>query len=98
MAVGFRGGVLTGLALSFGAALLEPLWRPALARYGRTLAKGALKQGLAAYEIGRGQLAELGETVEDLVAEAQIERAIERAGHGDATPAPSASNEPAGPA
>lgn len=79
MAAGYRTGILTGVALSLGAALLGPLWRPALSRYGRPLAKNTVKGGLAAYEAGRGRLAELGETVQDLVAEAQVERAAERA-------------------
>lgn len=79
MAAGYRTGVLTGVALSLGAALLEPLWRPALSRYGRPLAKNTVKGGLAAYEVGRGRLAELGESVQDLVAEAQMERVTERA-------------------
>ena len=86
MAVGYRTGVLTGVALSLGAALLGPLWRPALSRYGRPLAKTTVKGGLAAYEVGRGRLAELGETMQDLVAEAQMERVTERAGLGRAAP------------
>lgn len=87
MAVGYKAGVLTGVALSLGAALLGPLWRPALSRYGRPLAKTTVKGGLAAYEIGRGRLAELGETVQDLVAEAQMERVAESAaGLGRAGP------------
>ncbi len=78
MAVGYKAGVLTGLVVSLGAALLGPLWRPAVSRYGRPLAKGAVKQSLAAYEIGRGRMAEFGETVQDLVAEVQVERVTER--------------------
>ncbi len=77
MARGYTSGLATGLLLSAGAALLGPLWRPALARWSRPVAKGAVKGGLAAYEIGRGRLAELGEKAQDLVAEAQIERATQ---------------------
>ena len=86
MAVGYKTGILTGVVLSLGAALLGPLWRPALSRYGRPLAKNTVKGGLAAYEVGRGRLAELGETVQDLVAEVQMERVAERAAHLRAAP------------
>jgi hypothetical protein len=79
MARSYKSGIATGLALSVGAALLGPLWRPALERWGRPAAKGAVKGGLAAYEIARERVAELGEKAQDLVAEAQIERATERA-------------------
>ena len=75
---GFRSGVAAGLALSAGAALFSPLWQPLLARWGRPAAKGALKGGLAAYEVARSQIAEYGEKAQDLLAEAQIERATER--------------------
>lgn len=96
MAVGYKGGILTGVALSLGAALLGPLWRPALSRYGRPVAKGAVKGGLAAYEVGRGRLAEFGETVQDLVAEAQVERATERMRPGGPVPvAPDRTEKPA---
>jgi hypothetical protein len=82
--------ILTGVALSLGAALFRSLWQPAVSRYGRPLAKGAVKGSLAAFEIGRGRVAEFGETMQDLVAEAQVERAIERAQPGSATPPPAA--------
>jgi hypothetical protein len=75
---GYKSGVLTGLLLSAGAALIGPAWRPALARWGRPMAKGAVKGGLATYEVARGRLAEFGEKAQDLIAEAQIERATER--------------------
>ncbi len=78
MARSYKNGFATGLALSAATALLGPLWRPALARWGRPAAKSAVKGGLAAYEVTRGRLAELGEKAQDLVAEAQIERATER--------------------
>lgn len=78
MARGYTSGLMTGLALSLAAAFLGPLWRPAAQRWGRPLAKAAIRQGLLAYETGRERIAELGETVEDLVAEAQTELAAER--------------------
>ncbi len=78
MARGYGSGIATGLTLGAGLALLAPLWRPAVARWGRPAAKGALKGGLAAYELSRVRLAELGEQAQDLLAEAQIERAGEQ--------------------
>lgn len=86
MARGYTSGIATGLILSAGAALLGPLWRPAIARWGRPAAKGAVKGGLAAYEIARERFAELGEKTQDLIAEAQIERATERASAARVTP------------
>ena len=78
MARGYASGLVTGLALSLVAAFLGPLWLPAASRWGRPAAKAAIKQGLVAYELGRERLAEVGETVEDLFAEAKIELASER--------------------
>ena len=75
---GYKSGVLTGVLLSAGAALIGPAWRPALARWSRPVAKGAVKGGITTYEVARGRLAELGEKAQDLIAEAQIERATER--------------------
>lgn len=59
-------------------ALLGPLGRPAAARWGRPTARNAVKGSLAAYGIACERLAELGEKVQDLVAEARIEQATER--------------------
>jgi hypothetical protein len=72
-------GIATGFAIAVAAAVFRPLWAPALARLGRPAAKGAIKQGVLAYEIGRERIAELGETMSDLMAEAQFELAAERA-------------------
>ena len=79
MARGYKSGIATGVLLSAAAMLLQPLWTPLLARWGRPAAKGAIKGGLAAYELTRERVAELGEKAEDLVAEAQMERVSERA-------------------
>lgn len=78
MARGYTSGILTGLLLSAGAALIGPAWRPALARWARPAAKSAVKGGLTTYEVARSRLAEIGEKAQDLIAEAQIERATER--------------------
>jgi hypothetical protein len=78
MARGYKSGIATGLALSVVAAFFSPLWRPALARWGRPAMKGAVKGGLAAYDLARERVAEFGEKAEDLMAEAQMERSAER--------------------
>ena len=98
MARGYTSGLMTGLALSVAAAFLGPLWRPAVSRWGRPAAKAAIKQGLVAYEIGRERLAELGETVEDVLAEAQVELATERLQSSAAATAARHSEPPAGAA
>jgi hypothetical protein len=79
MARNYKSGLATGLILSAVAIFLGPLWRPAVTRWGRPVAKNAVKGGLAAYELTRLRIAELGEQAQDLIAEAQIERAAERA-------------------
>lgn len=91
MARGYKSGIATGLTLSVAAALLGPLWKPALARWGRPAAKNAIKGGLAAYEVARGRVAELGEKAQDLVVEAQVERAAERLRDTEAAPSGKAS-------
>jgi hypothetical protein len=79
MARGYKAGVATGLALALCAAWFGPLLKSAAERWGRPAAKNAVKGGLAAYELTRVRLAELGEKAQDLVAEAQVERVAERA-------------------
>jgi len=72
----YRNGLITGLALGIVATLFSPsLWR-----WGRPAAKAAVKQGLDAYDAGRESVARIGEAMEDLVAEAQFERTMEREG------------------
>jgi Protein of unknown function (DUF5132) len=88
MAREYATGVVMGVALSLGAALLGPLWRPALGRWARPAAKGAIKQGILAFELGRERIAELGEKVSDLVAEAQFELAAGRLHEQEAGAAP----------
>jgi hypothetical protein len=77
MALGFRGGLLTGVALAAAAACALPRW-------GRPAAKAALKGGLAAYEGAAEAAARLREALEDVAAEAAFERAAERAAASEA--------------
>jgi Protein of unknown function (DUF5132) len=78
MARGYTSGLMTGMAISLVAAVLGPVWRPAVSRWARPAAKAAIRWGLDAYESGRERLAEFSETMEDIVAEAQMERVIKR--------------------
>jgi hypothetical protein len=74
MARGYASGLLTGLAVSAVGVLFAPL----LSQWGRGAAKTAIKGGLVAYHSGRARVAELGEQLEDLIAEAQVELATEQ--------------------
>jgi hypothetical protein len=78
MARAYTTGVVTGVAISLAAAFLAPVWRPAMSRWGRPVLKGAIKQGVVAYEAVRERVAEAGETVSDLLAEVQVEMVTER--------------------
>jgi hypothetical protein len=80
MARTYATGVATGIVVSLAAAALAPVWRPALSRWGRPALKGAIKQGVVAYAVLRERASEMGENVSDLLAEAQVELATERAG------------------
>jgi hypothetical protein len=70
---GFTGNLITGLAIGIGAAILAPIVIPAVAAVAKPLAKAALKGGLLLYERGKEAVAEAGEVIEDLVAEAKSE-------------------------
>jgi hypothetical protein len=86
MARGYASGVLTGFAVSLAAVALAPVWRPALSRWGRPALKQAIKQGVVAYAVLSERAAEMGETMSDMVAEAQVELATERAAEVNAEP------------
>lgn len=70
---GFRGNILTGLAIGIGATILAPVVVPVVAAVAKPLAKAAIKGGVLLYEKGRETVAEVGEVIEDLVAEAKME-------------------------
>lgn len=80
-----KGNVVTGLAIGIGAAILTPIILPVVAGLAKPLAKSAIKGGIILYEKGRETFAELGETVEDLVAEVKAELAQEHAPPAAAT-------------
>jgi hypothetical protein len=84
MARGYASGVVTGMAVSIVAAVFAPVWMPLLARWSRPAAKAAIKGGALAYMAGRERVAELGESLSDLVAEAQVELVAEQTVGADA--------------
>ena len=69
----FKSGTGRGIAIGIGVAILAPLVLPTVARAARPLARAALKSGLLLLEKGRETAAELGEVMEDLVAEAKAD-------------------------
>lgn len=71
----FKGNVVAGFAVGIGVAVLAPLLAPVLASVGRPLAKSAIKAGIIVYQKGLETAAELGEVLEDLVAESKAELA-----------------------
>ncbi len=68
-----KGNVVTGLAIGIGAAVIAPLLAPLVASVGKPVAKSVIKAGILFYEKGRETAAELGEVLEDLVAEVRSE-------------------------
>ncbi|WP_017316496.1 DUF5132 domain-containing protein [Mastigocladopsis repens] len=64
-----------GIIAGIGAVLLAPVVIPVVAGIGKPIAKSLIKGGLVLYEKSRGAVAELGETFEDMVAEARAELA-----------------------
>ena len=64
-----------GLAVGIGALLLAPVLIPVVAGVGKPLVKGVIKGSISLAEKTKGMLAEVGESVEDIVAEAKAEMA-----------------------
>jgi len=67
-----------GIIAGIGAVLLAPVLIPVVAGVGKPFVKSAIKGGLVAYEKAKGALAEVGETWEDMLAEARAELAEEQ--------------------
>lgn len=62
-----------GIIAGIGAVILAPVVLPVVANVGKPIAKTLIKGGIVLYEKSRGAFAELGETWEDMVAEARAE-------------------------
>jgi hypothetical protein len=65
--------LLKGVAIGLGVALAAPVVIAALAPVVKPIARSALKVGIMAYEKGRETLEEIGEAVDDVVAEVEEE-------------------------
>ena len=97
-----KGNAVTGIFVGIGAAVLAPAVLPVLASIARPLAKAAIKGGIMLYDKGKEAVAEAGELVEDLVAEAKAELSDEQqamtataaAAAGTAAAAETAEEEP----
>lgn len=74
---GFKGNIVTGLAIGIGTAIIGPTVIPIIANAFKPVAKAAIKGGVLIYEKGKESLAEVSEVVEDIVAEAKAELAAE---------------------
>jgi hypothetical protein len=61
------------------AIVLLPILVPVVAGVGKPIAKATIKGGILLYEKGRGVIAEAGETLEDIFAEAKAELAESQA-------------------
>lgn len=70
---GLKGNIVSGLAIGIGAAVLAPVVMPILVSVVKPLAKAAIKGGIMLYEKGKETVAEVGEVIEDIVAEAKAE-------------------------
>jgi galactitol-specific phosphotransferase system IIC component len=73
-----KGNVVSGLLIGIGAAILAPVVLPILASIAKPVAKAAVKGGIMMYEKGKEVVAETGEMLEDIVAEAKAELAEEQ--------------------
>jgi hypothetical protein len=80
-----------GIAIGIGVAILAPLALAIMAGHGRPLARAAVKTGLIFVEKGKETFAEVGEVVEDLVAEARAE--LEEAGLAEPAGGPSVNED-----
>ncbi|MDJ0569996.1 MAG: DUF5132 domain-containing protein [Pleurocapsa sp. MO_192.B19] len=70
---------IPGIAAGVGAIILAPVLIPAVAKASKPVAKALIKGGIIAYKKSRSAIAETGEVLEDLVAEAKVELAEEEA-------------------
>lgn len=91
----FKGNIVAILGVGIVAAVLVPIALPVVARAAKPLTKALIKSGIIVYEKGREAVAELGEVMEDVVAEARSEIEQEHAAHAQAmVPAAAAATKP----
>jgi hypothetical protein len=68
-----KSDLMKQVAIGLGVSILVPMAVTALAPVVRPLARSTLKAGILAFEKGREVVAELGEVIDDLVAEVHEE-------------------------
>jgi Protein of unknown function (DUF5132) len=67
-------GLSTGLVVGIGAVVLVgPMLLPVVATVAKPLVKGVIKTGMTLYDKGNEVVAEVGEMIEDLMAEVKSE-------------------------
>jgi hypothetical protein len=81
----FKNNTGKGIAIGIAAAILAPAILPVVVQAARPLARAAIKSGLLFLNKSRETVAEMGEVVEDLVAEARAEIDEERTKANSAT-------------
>ena len=69
----FKNNIVAVLGIGIVAAVLIPIALPVVARAAKPFAKAMIKSGIIVFEKGREAVAELGEVMEDVVAEAKAE-------------------------
>jgi len=69
----FKNNIVAVLGIGIVAAVLVPIALPVVARAAKPFAKALVKSGIIVYEKSREAVAELGEVMEDVVAEAKAE-------------------------
>ncbi|MEA5506299.1 DUF5132 domain-containing protein [Halotia wernerae UHCC 0503] len=71
--------VVEGLGVpGIAAIVLLPVLIPVAGSFGKSIAKATIKGGIVLYEKGKDVIAEVGETFEDIIAEAKAEIAEEQ--------------------
>ncbi|CAK0754223.1 hypothetical protein CCP3SC1_220038 [Gammaproteobacteria bacterium] len=68
-----KSDTVINLAIGIGAMVVVPMVLPVLVGLARPTTKAAIKVGIVTYEKGMEAMAEIGEIIEDLVAEAKAE-------------------------
>mgnify|MGYP001591202508 FL=1 len=70
---GLKGNLIIGLAIGIGAAILAPVVIPVVAGIAKPLTKSLIKGGILLFGGTSKSFAEIGEVLQDLVAEAKAE-------------------------
>lgn len=70
-----KSNLVVGVAAALAATVLVPLLVPVVGGVGRPFAKSILRNGLTLYEKSREAAANMGEAMEDLIAEVRADAA-----------------------